>query len=927
MKKIMFVLFSCLSLGVSAQRLTIKGVVSDSAAKPLDFATVMLLNPQDSSLLGFDRTNEAGVFELKNLAPANYLLKITYVGHNPFTKSIDNQAVGVLDLGNIQMKAVSKELAEIVIEGEKAPVTFKRDTIEFNAGSFKTKPNAAVEDLLKKLPGVQVERDGSVKVQGQQVQRVMVDGKDFFGRDPKIATQNLPADAVDKVQVFDRKSDQAVFSGIDDGQREKTINLELKEKHKKGAFGNFMAGLGSNERFESKMNLNRFTQKSQISLIGMGNNVNQQGFSIDEYINFTGGLQRAMGGGGAFRLQIDGDNQNGMPLNFGGNNFGLMRTLAGGLNFNHQFSKKTEINGSYFYNQLNNNLERELTRQNFLPNGTFNFNQNNLQNTQNDNHRLNLTLEHKIDSVNSIRFTTAVNYNQTRQNIDSENQTLNSNNVIENEGERNTQALGTGFNMNSSLLYRHKFKKKGRTFSTNFNFILSENDNDGALQAVNRYFGNNTITQNFNQTNTQINDNQALSLNVSYTEPIAKRMYLEANYNFRKNLNQVNREVFDIENENPIFNPLLSNKFNSDYTFHRPGMNFRINRKKYNFATGLSFQNTRLVGNLLSLNAKIDRSFSNILPNIRFNYDFSNSKHLNINYETSVREPSVNQLQPVVNNADPLNIYIGNPNLRPEYQQQLLVNFMTFDAISNISFFANLNAVYSSNSIVESLNIDEQFVRTTTPVNVANNSYLNGNLSFGFPIKKLKSRINIGSNANLSRGINLLNNLSSFFYQQGISGNARYEFRPNDNFDFSLSADLRRQNTIYQFSEARNQSFLNQTYTAETNLTLPWKMQFNSLFDFLIFKSQSNPFTQKIPLWNISWSKFFLKGQAGELKLSVVNILNRNVGATQNASLNFVEQERIRSLGRYFMVSFTYALNKALNPTAGRRGMMRIIRQ
>lgn len=925
----MIVLFSFLSLGVSAQTLTIKGIVSDSAAKPLDFATVMLLNPQDSSLIGFDRTNETGAFELKNLNQGNYLLKITYVGHSPYTKLIDNQVVGILDLGNIQMKAISKELAEIVIEGEKAPVTFKRDTIEFNAGSFKTKPNAVVEDLLKKLPGVQVERDGSVKVQGEQVRKVMVDGKDFFGRDPKIATQNLPADAIEKVQVFDRKSDQAVFSGIDDGQREKTINLELKEKHKKGAFGNFMAGLGNDERFTGKMNLNRFTQKTQFSLLGMGNNINQQGFSIDEFINFTGGLQRAMGGGGGtFRLQIDGDNQNGMPLNFGNNNFGLMRTLAGGLNFNHQFSKKTEINGSYFYNQLNNNLDRELTRQNFLPNATFNFNQNSLQNTQNDNHRLNLTLEHKIDSSNSIRFTTALNYNQTRQNIRSENQTFSQNNTLENEGERNTQALGTGFNMNSNLLFRHRFNKKGRTFSTNFNFVLSENDNEGSLQALNSYYGNINTTQNFNQINSQLNDNQVFSLNASYTEPIAKRMYLEANYNFRKNLNQVNREVFDIENENPVFNEMLSNQFNSDYTFHRPGMNFRINRKKYNFATGLSFQNTRLAGDLKSLGTKIDRNFSNILPNIRFNYDFSTTKHLNINYETSVREPNITQLQPVVNNADPLNIYIGNPNLRPEYQQQLFVNFVTFDAISNISFFANANAIYTTNSIVEALNIDEQFVRTTTPVNVANNSLISSNLSFGFPIKKLKSRINIGSNASISRGINLLNNVSSYFYSQSISGDARYEFRPNDNFDFSISADLRKQNTVYQFSESRNQSFLNQTYTAETNLTLPWKLQINSLFDYLVFQSQSNPFTQKIPLWNFSLSKFFLKAQAGELKFSIDNILNRNVGATQNANLNFVEQERIRSLGRYFMVSFTYALNKALNPSAGRRGgMMRVIRR
>ncbi|MCU0447504.1 MAG: outer membrane beta-barrel protein [Microscillaceae bacterium] len=922
---IIFLLF--VSGASFAQKLTIQGLVSDSTAKPLEYATVMLLNAKDSSLATFDRTNEQGVFALKNINPANYILKITFVGYVPFSKVIDSQTVGLLDLGKIQMQVMNKELATIVVEGEKAPVTIKKDTIEYNAGSFKTKPNAVVEELLKKLPGVQVDRDGTVRAQGEVVRRVTVDGKDFFGRDPKLATQNLPADAIEKVQVFDRKSDQTAFSGIDDGQREKTINLELKEKNKKGFFGNLMAGAGTNQRFESKANLNRFSKATQLSFIGMGNNVNQQGFSIDEYLNFSGELQRAMAGGGrGLRIQLDGNSQSGIPLNFGGRNYGIMRTWAGGLNFNHQFNKKTELNGSYFYNSLNHQIDRDVLRQNFLPTGDFTALQNSRQNNRNENHRLNWTLEHKIDSMNSIRWNTNVSYTQNQTRNQSDNRTLNASQVLENEGFRNTLSDGNGLNLNTTMLYRHRFAKKGRTLSANFNLGYNNTASDGTLQAQNRFFGSNPVTQNLNQTNNQDNDLWNYGVNVSYTEPVAKRKYLELNYNFQKNINQVNREVFDLVNENAVFNPFLSNKFNSNYTYHRFGSNFRISKKKYNFATGLSLQNTNLTGDLILLNANIDRTFTNVLPNLRFNYDFSNSKRLDFTYETNVQIPTIQQLQPVIDNSDPLNIYVGNPNLRPEYVHRANFNFMTFDAINFTSFFGSINAIYSTNRITTAQSIDERFVRTSTPVNVRHNLLITNNLSFGFPIKKLSSRINLSSNNNLMQGINLLNDAENQFTQTTLGGNVRYEYNYKEAFSIAVSADLSRQQTVYEGNNAQNQQFLNQTYTAETNLRLPWGMQVAGTFDYLIYRSQTTNFAQEIPFLNLSISKFMLKAKVGELKFSVVNLLDRNIGINQNAQINFLEQETITSLNRYFMVSFTYALNRALNPTGGRGGM-RVIRR
>jgi hypothetical protein len=265
----------------------------------------MLLSQKDSTLVNFGVSDKSGLFEIKNVSVGDYFLKVTFVGYATYQKRISAVgAGGDINVGSIKMIPQDRELEELVIKGEKAPVTVKRDTIEFNAGSFKVKANANVEDLLKKLPGVEVETDGTVRAQGEQVQRVMVDGREFFGRDPKLATRNLPADAVEKVQVFDKKSDQSIFTGIDDGQKEKTINLELKEEKRNGAFGNMMAGAGTDDRFQAKANINRFGKGKQLSFLGMGNNVNEQGFSFSDFLNFTGGSQQMMGGGGGGRVNI-----------------------------------------------------------------------------------------------------------------------------------------------------------------------------------------------------------------------------------------------------------------------------------------------------------------------------------------------------------------------------------------------------------------------------------------------------------------------------------------------------------------------------------------------------------------------------------------------------------------------------------------------
>ena len=335
----LFALFG-LSISMSAQsvkKADITGLIQDDQEQPLASATVMLLNRTDSVLITFGITSPDGAFVLKNVAAGEYILKMSFLGFATESRDLDIGDQSEVDLGNVALKPASAVLSEVEVTADHMPIQITKDTIEYNADAFKTQPNAVVEELLKKLPGVEVESDGTIKAQGEEVQNVFVDGKEFFGSDPKMATKNLPADAVDKVKVYDKLSDMAEFSGIDDGDRSKTINLTLKEDKKKGAFGTFEAGYGTEDRYAVKMNMNRFSKGQQLSFLGMANNVNEQGFSFNDYISFSGGM-------GGFRRGGSGVN-----ISEGMSN-GLVNTLAGGINYNVEIGDKLDLRSSYFYN-------------------------------------------------------------------------------------------------------------------------------------------------------------------------------------------------------------------------------------------------------------------------------------------------------------------------------------------------------------------------------------------------------------------------------------------------------------------------------------------------------------------------------------------------------------------------------------------------
>ena len=559
---------------------------------------------------------------MKRLKPGSYILQLSFLGYQTYSEPLEiDGEKEVIDMGIINLESLAASLDEVEVTADRIPMKFKKDTIVYNADAFKTQPQDKVEDLLRKLPGVEVEADGTIKAQGEEVQQVLVDGKEFFGRDPQIATKNLPAAAVKNVEVFDKKSEMAEFTGIDDGQEEKAINLELKEGHKKGVFGNLSAGYGTEDRFKGNANINKFNKGQQISFIGMANNVNRQGFSLNDYIQFSGGLSNLMRGGGR------GGFAQGVPISDGLSD-GFVNTGAIGINFNQEFGKKTELNANYFYSRIKNDINQNVRTENLYSDQFQTQEEDNLLESINANHRVNLNIEHKIDSNQNIEFRSTVAFNDAERLDESNTFTYNADQILRNSGNSYNESNGENLNLNAELIYRKKFAKKGRSFSGNITFGLRDNTQDAVLRSINEYarVGNGTDTDSIFQDQFQTNDQTNYGIQLAYIEPLGGNKFLGLDYARRNFSNEVVKDVYDIEGQNQFFNDRLSNHYNRDFLYDRGELSLRWIKGKSNLNVTAGLQHSNLTGDLILDEASIEKTYTNFLPRLSWTYDISGSK-------------------------------------------------------------------------------------------------------------------------------------------------------------------------------------------------------------------------------------------------------------------------------------------------------------
>ena len=894
----------------NAQNITIEGTVMDSTIKkPLNYATISLANAKDSSLISFTRANDAGFFQIKNVPSGKFLISISYVGYQHAWIAVKAGTTAVLSLGNIYLQNTAT-MSSVTVTARRPPVVINGDSIEFNSENFKTQPNAVVEDMLKKMPGIEVDKSGAITVNGKSVSKVYVNGKEFFTGDPKMATRNLAADAVDKIQIYDKKSDQAMFTGIDDGNEETAINIKTKKDRKQSTFGKVGSGFGTPGRFDGQGNVNRINNDEQYSVIATANNVNKQNFSTGDIANFSG----AGGGRGG----------GGITINFSGgdggtdaNSRGIAETYSLGGNYSNLLNdKKMDFNANANGSDVSRYNTSNSFTQNLIPGNNFNRTSNSVSDSRNQQQRFNATIDNKVSETFSFKYTPSVSVQHNTSNSESTTSTFLPDGTPTNGTATRASSVSDATNISNTLLLRKKFAKKGRTISSTITQGYNESLANGSQFTDQLFYNFGILTKDsiLDQQNKRKGLTQTYSTNIVYTEPISKKSLLEFNAYINKNNSSTSRKVFDKNsgnNQYDILNNRLTNEFSSEYTYAGGGMNYRLNQKKYNFSTGFSIQNAMLNGINNSANTKINQEFKDILPSAMFQYNFSQTKNLNFNYRTSTNQPSLTQLQPVLDQSNINNQTIGNPNLKRTYNHNLNLRFFSTKVLAQRNFFALINAQFADNSIVNYDSVLPTRQILSKPVNVNGIYRVNATLNYGFGIKKLYSRINFGFNTGYNNNVNYANGILNTTIIKSFWPSITYTFSLDEIMDLNISARHNYNTTDNAINKSLNTNYVTRTYSADLVNYIPGGIVLNQSLNYVINEGRAPGFNTAVPIWNASLSKFFLKNKRAELKLSAFDLLNRNVGVSRNVTQNQIVDQSYNVINQYFLIGFTYSLQKS----------------
>ncbi|MEI8141618.1 MAG: TonB-dependent receptor [Chitinophagia bacterium] len=930
-KLVQFIFINCLLL-ISyvgfAQNLTIQGTLKDSLAnRSLNAATVSLVYAKDSSLVSFSRTNEAGLFNFKNVAPGSYLISFSYVGYVPKWVPVLTGSDKTVEMGVVYMNDVNT-MSTVTVTARRPPVVINGDSVEFNSENFKTAPNAVVEDLLKKMPGMEVDKSGGITVNGKTVTKVFVNGKEFFSGDPKMATKNLPADAVDKIQVYDRKSDQAMFTGIDDGSEETAINLKLKKDRNKSTFGKLNGGAGTPNVFDAQGNVNVINNDEQFSAIGGANNTNRQNFSSRNIVNFSGGGGGRPGAGAGVTVNFSGGGSGETDANAQG----IAKTYSIGGNYSNLFnSKKIEFNANTAINDVERNTNSLSFTQNLTPGNQFNRSSISNSNNRNKQQSFGATIDQKVSESFSYKYTPSLSWQQTSSASEDTTLTrsgLDANGSLTNKNTTAATSISDAVNISNNLLLRKKFAKKGRTISSTITQSYNQSNSTGSQYTSQFFYNKGVLTSDsiLDQQNIRTGNTSTLSANVIYTEPITKKSLLEFNSYLSKSMGASSKKVYDynaLTDGYGALNNRLTNEFNSEYTYSGGGMSYRSNQKKFNFSTGVSLQNAVLNGENISAKTKFSQSFQDILPNATFRYNFSQSKNLNIDYRTSTNQPSITQLQPVLDQSNINRQSIGNPDLKRSYVHNLNIRFFSSKILAGKNFFSTLNASTTNNSIVNYDSVLPNRTILSKPVNVNGAYRINGSMNYGFGIKKLNSRLSFGLSAGLNNSISYNNGLLNTIVTKSTGPSMSYSYILDDVIDISLTARYAYSKTTNEINATLNTNYLTKVFGADMTNYLPFNIVLNQSFNYAINTGRAEGFNTAVPIWNASFSKFFMKNKRAEIKMSAFDLLNKNIGISRNVSQNQIVDRSYNVISQYFLLTFTYSLQKSgLGGGARAGGMM-----
>ncbi len=910
--------FGIFFLSASAQKNDVSGIVKDTSTKTsVKNAVVMLLTPKDSIITAFTRVKDDGTYILKNVQPGSYIFAVTHPNFGDFVDDIEVKNTNEI-LALVSMTPKSKLLEAVIVKSGN-PIRLKGDTTIYTADSFKVSANANVEELLKKMPGIQVDKNGQIKAMGQNVEKVLVDGEEFFGDDPGMAVKNLRADAVKEVQVFDKKSEQSEFTGIDDGKTQKTINLKLKEDKKKGYFGkvDLAGGLRKNidDRYNNNILLSSFKGKRKITGFLLNGNTGQDGLNWQDEQKFGGGNEGMVVDEELGFTYYSGNrgSADGEPYINAQN--GFITNVNGGLQYSNKWNDKHNLNFAPRYNSQRYNNNQQTFTQTQIGDSVLNQNSSGFTNINRNNIKLKAIYDVKLDSSNTLKITANSNFYNTESSENTNSITRGGTGTFKNGANRLLSTKSEKQAYSGSGVFKHKFKKARRTLSLTTDWNLLENEGKTFLKSdtLNSFL---VALPNLNQMRDFEKATTNLSSKVVYTEPLSKNYSLELGYQISFNNGTNGQSTFEYSNSSEKYDTrvdTLSNRFKQNITQNIPSakINYAYKKFKVNVGSGVSFINFDLQD--LSLNKTYSRNFTNFFPTARMTYTYKSNHNVSVSYNGSTRQPTIDQLQPLRNNNDQFNQYLGNPDLKPSFTNNFSINNNGYNFIKDIYFYQGLNVNLVQNSITNNRTIDKTNGRTTTqPINTNGNISLNYYGGGGLKVKKIDTRFNLNGNFGYNKFADFINNQQSFSQNTNAGLSLSSSKAKDKKYDFGLQYSP---NYNLQKTSQNNNKVSYFTHELGADATVYYKKvwSINSNYELNIRQK-----TAQIPgitnnLWNARLQRTVKKDEY-TFYVVVRDILNQNIGVDRNFFSNTFTETRNDRLQRYWMVGFTWNFkNKATN--------------
>lgn len=906
---ILFYFATFLALGQNT--ITVKGkVVEKKSLIPIESATIYLKSVKDSTVIDYTISDKNGNFALatKKINTPVYF-KVAFTSYADFSEKLENLQENK-DFGIIKLDDDVNTLSELVIKAEAPPITIKNDTLEFNASSFKVRPDANVEALLKQLPGVEIDEEGKITVNGKEVNNILVNGKPFFGKDGKIATQNLPAEIIEKVQVTDTKTKEEELSGQDATSDEKTINLTIQEDKNKGVFGKTNVGYGTDDRYESSLLFNYFKDTRKISVLGSSNNINSIGFSMDEIFD-------NMGGGRNSSIWVNDNGSFGVNgMQFGGSS-GITQSNMIGVNFADEWAKKKiNPNGSYYFSNAEMKNKNRTNRINLLPTGNTNTLAESNTKSISNGHNIAMDFEIKLDSTATLYVSPSYSSNEIKNSNSGFDATFDENNVALNENTSDNNVVSNNKTFKNNIYFYKELKKKGRGINASFSNENNTYNSDLLTKTTTTFFQSGSADDDRNQFRIDNSKKDNFSAEIGYSEPIRDSLVLNFETKFNYNTSSESRQTFDFDsgfNTYTNFNDILSNAIESNTSRVTPMVGISIRKKKIrgSISMGTEIINFNNQSNYLSNKIAVNKNYMYPKMNGYINITLGKSKSIYSYYSYEVNLPSANQILPFQNLANPLNTVIGNADLKPNENYSIYTNFNNYDYATRSGFYAYFGGDYNVNQIVASTTYNSDFKASTTYQNVskAYNSYVG--FSLNKSLKKEKRTLKYGF------GIQF-----SYNYDQGLTNAALYESKgltlnPRANLTWSIE-DIISIAPSYKYTYISNDytnyvidNTKNFKHSAKLEITSYWpkKVVLGSDFGYNYNSNIADGFKKDFYLWNLSLGYNFYHDTL-TAKVKVYDVLNQNISATRSITPTAITDMENTVLQQYAMFSLTYKLEK-----------------